>query len=89
MFVGELWANHDNARFLKENKIHMTKLKLMDKLQEIKKEYDEAHHNESESEIDVGSCRSIGTIHMPPTHAVLGRSSNSTSMKSLEINENL
>jgi hypothetical protein len=43
MFVGELWANHENARFLKENKIYMTKLKLMDKLQEMKKEYEEAH----------------------------------------------
>lgn len=88
MFVGELWANQDNARFLKENKIHMTKLKLMDKLQEMKKEYDEAHRSDSESEIDVVSCRSIGTIHIPHT-PVLGRSFNSNSMKSLEISENM
>jgi hypothetical protein len=88
MFVGELWANHDNARFLKENKIHMTKLKLMDKLQAIKKEYDDAHRTESQSEIDVASCRSLATIHIPPTPA-LRRTSNSNSIKSLEISANL
>jgi hypothetical protein len=43
MFVGELWGNQENTRFLKENKIHMTKLKLMDKLQTMKQEYDDAH----------------------------------------------
>ena len=37
MYVGELWANHEVSKFLKENKIHMTKLKLMDKLQALKK----------------------------------------------------
>lgn len=89
MFVGELWANQDNARFLKENKIHMTKLKLMDKLQEMKKEYDESHRDGSQSEIDVGSCRSIGTIHIPPPPSMFGRNSNFNSTKSLEINENL
>ena len=38
MFMGELWANHEVGRFLKENKIYMTKLKLMDKMQLLKKQ---------------------------------------------------
>ena len=88
MFVGELWANHENARFLKENKIYMTKLKLMDKLQEMKKEYEDADRDESLSEIDITSCRSIGTILLSNNPAI-GRSSNSSSMKSFEASSNL
>jgi hypothetical protein len=37
MHIGELWSNHEVNRFLKENKIFMTKLKLMDKMQTLKK----------------------------------------------------
>jgi hypothetical protein len=38
MFTGELWSNRTQGRFLKENKIYMTKVKLLDKLQLLKKE---------------------------------------------------
>jgi hypothetical protein len=51
MFIGELWANHEVGRFLKENKIHMTKLKLMDKMQSLKREHDEAEKNDSDSDM--------------------------------------
>lgn len=63
----------------------MTKLKLMDKLQEIKKERDCAE-DETVSENEIPSCRSLATIHFP--NAQLDRSS-ANSMKNIEISANL
>lgn len=42
MFLGELWSNHEQTRFLKENRIYMTKVKLIDKFQNIRKDNEEA-----------------------------------------------
>ena len=41
MYTGELWSNHEVGRYMKENKIFMTKLKLMDKMQNLKKVFDD------------------------------------------------
>ncbi len=41
LFIGELWSNRENSKYMRENKIYMNKLKLMDKLQTVKKEYDQ------------------------------------------------
>ena len=60
--MGELWANHEVGRFLKENKIYMTKLKLMDKMQLLKKQMDEEQQNDADSDL-AASTRSIGTVH--------------------------
>ncbi len=38
MFLGELWSNREHTRFLKENRIYMTKVKLIDKFQNIRKD---------------------------------------------------
>ena len=62
MFIGELWPNHEVGKFLRENKIFMTKLKLMDKMLVLKKEYQQIDKSGSESEIGA-STRSFGTFH--------------------------
>jgi len=45
--VGELWSNHETKKFFKENKIHITKTKLMDKLQDLRPVLDEKYLNKS------------------------------------------
>lgn len=42
MHIGELWGNQDVMKYLRENKIRMTKVKLLDRFQAIKKEADQA-----------------------------------------------
>ncbi len=87
MYVGELWANHEVGKFFKENKIFMTKLKLMDKLQVIKREYDQAEKNDSESDIGVQSCRSIATFHHVPFENSNHTTSHSISTNKLQLNK--
>ena len=88
MYVGQLWANHEVGKFFKENKIFMTKLKLMDKLQVMKKQYDEAEKNDSESDIGVESCRSIATFHhLPIEHTT--HTSHSISVNKFQLNKSL
>lgn len=47
IFLGELWSNRDSNRFLKENKIYMTKVKLIDRMQALKKTFKETEKDES------------------------------------------
>ncbi len=59
IFLGELWSNRDSNRFLKENKIYMTKVKLIDRMQALKKTFKETEKDESLNEINIDSCRSL------------------------------
>ena len=40
MHIGELWGNQEVSKYLRENKIRMTKVKLMDKFHSLRKEED-------------------------------------------------
>ena len=59
IFLGELWSNRDSNRFLKENKIYMTKVKLIDRMQALKKTFKETERDDSLNEINIDSCRSL------------------------------
>lgn len=37
MSYGELWSNKDKANFLRENKIHINKVKFIEKMNNFKK----------------------------------------------------
>ena len=91
MFIGELWSNHEVGKYLRENKIYMNKLKLMDKMQVMKQEISNEERSDSESDLAMGSARTIGTSH----HNIGSRAflpqrvSNASSTGKMQFNRDL
>ena len=65
----------------------MTKLKLMDKMQVLKKQLDEEQKNDTDSDMAV-STRSIGTCHNLQIRT-LERQSNQSSLGKIEYSKNI
>lgn len=82
MFLGELWSNREHARFLKENRIHMTKVKLIDKFHNIRKDCEEEEKDMSQLEIEeIESSRSLGDLLRDPLASTLSCSRRPTNRK--------
>ena len=86
MYLGQLLPNQEVGRFLKENKIYMTKLKLMDKMQVLKKQYEQEEKATSDSDIESSSSSFVTSKHITPN---IVEKTNGHSVKKSEFNQNL